>query len=83
MTRSHIFFCRDSVQCSCRRAVARLFFRASSISARGSGGGEGEGGGGEEERVILLDVVSENISSFFWTLCLKTFHLGTVCVCLA
>ena len=21
--------------------------------------------------------------SFFWTLCLKTFHLGTVCVCLA
>ena len=55
---THSCFCRDSLQCSCMRTVARLFFRVSSTCALREG--------------LLL----------FWTVCLKTFHLGTVCVCL-
>ena len=35
-------------------------------------------------RVSLIHLCASGwASSFFWTLCLKTFHLGTLCVCLA
>ena len=35
-TVTHLCFCCESFQCSCKRTVARLFLRVASISAHGS-----------------------------------------------